>query len=115
MTLWLVVKKESLLDGTNYDFWRIRMQTYLISLGYDIWESITNIYIAPSTPSVDVVAKKLFENDSKSKNAIMCGLVDIKLVKVMGCKSAKEIWEKLKSIHEEDDKIKKAKLQMHQF
>jgi len=40
----------------------------------------------------------------------MCGLADSEIVKIMGCKSAKEMWEKLKSIHEGDDKIKEAKL-----
>jgi len=29
----------------------------------------------------------------------------------MGCMTSKEIWDKLKSIHEGDDKIKEAKLQ----
>lgn len=40
----------------------------------------------------------------------MCGLVDSELVKFMGCKTAKEIWDKLKSIHEGYEKIKEAKL-----
>lgn len=43
----------------------------------------------------------------------MCGLVDNKMTKVMTCTSAKEIWDKLKSIHEGDVKIKEAKLQTH--
>lgn len=80
---------------------------------YDIWESITNGYTTPSTLSIDAIAKKLFENDSKAKNEIMCGLVDNELVKVMGCKSTNKIWYILKSIHEGDDKIKEAKLQRH--
>ena len=61
----------------------------------------------------DATEKKLFENDSKAKNAIMYGLVDSELVKVMICKTTKQIWDKLKSIHEGDDKIKEAKLQTH--
>ena len=31
----------------------------------------------------------------------------------MHCKSAKEIWDKLKKVYEGDDKVKKAKLQTH--
>lgn len=68
----------------------------------------------PSTPPANDVAKKLFEYDSIAKNALMCRLVNSELVKVMGCKIAKEIWDKLKSIHEGDDKIKEAKLHTHQ-
>ena len=59
--------KAPLFDGTNYIFWKFRMQTYLCSLGYDIWESVRVGYIPlPSTSSLDVVAKKAFENDSKA-------------------------------------------------
>ena len=58
--------------------------------------------------------KKLFENDSKVRNALFCGLSNSELVKVMNCKTAKEIWDKLKSVYEGDEKIKEAKLQTHQ-
>ena len=65
------------------------MQTYLCSLGYDIWELVRVGYIPlPSTSSLDVAAKKAFENDSNAKNALMCGLKDNELCKVhpQGCK-----------------------------
>lgn len=109
----LFSNKAPLFDGTNYGFWRIKMQTYLCALGYDIWDSVENGYITPSTPLIDPEDKKLFGCNSKAKNAIMCGLVESELVKIMGCKTAKEIWDKLKSIREGDDKIKEAKLQTH--
>ena len=32
--------KASLFDGTNYSFWRLKMQTYLSALGYETWEAI---------------------------------------------------------------------------
>ncbi|MFX5245122.1 hypothetical protein ABTD35_20140, partial [Acinetobacter baumannii] len=51
--------------------------------------------------------------DSKAQNALFSGLVDSELIKVIACKTAKEIWDKLKSIHEGDEKIKEAKLQTH--
>jgi uncharacterized lipoprotein YehR (DUF1307 family) len=33
--------------------------------------------------------------------------------KVMGCNTAKEVWDKLKSIYEGDPKVKQVKLQRH--
>lgn len=107
-------RKAPLSDGIKYAFWRLRMQTYLSALGFDIWESFKSGYIVPSTSPIDTTSKKLFESDSKVQNAIISGLVDSELVKVMGCTTAKKIWDKLKSIHEGDDKIKKAKLQTFQ-
>jgi len=100
-----------LFDGTNYSFWILQMQTYLNALSYDIWEAIENGYTTPPTPPIDTTKKKLCEYHSKAKNAIMYGMVDSELVKIMGCKSTKEMWDKLKSIHEGDDKIKEAKMQ----
>lgn len=88
------------------------MQIYLKTLSYNISKAIVNGYITPSTPPTNLSEKKLCESDSKIKNANMYGLVDSELVKIMGCKCAKEMWEKLKSIHEDDDKIKEAKLQI---
>lgn len=69
------------------------MQTYINALSYEIWEAIVNGYTTPSIPSIDPIDNKLYESDSKAKNAIMCGLV-----KIIGCKSTKEIWDILKSI-----------------
>ena len=104
--------KAPLFDGTNYSFWKLRMQAFIKSLGYDVWEAVRIGYNASTTPT-DAVTKKLADNDSKAQNALYSGLVDSELVKVMTCKTAKEIWDKLQSIHEGDEKIKEVKLQTY--
>lgn len=75
-----------------------------------IWEVVDVGYTTPSTPPTDAMGKKLYESDSKKKNTFIYGLVDSDLVKIMGCKTKKEIWDKLTIIHEGDDKIKETKL-----
>ncbi|MBR8591677.1 retrotransposon gag domain-containing protein, partial [Acinetobacter baumannii] len=50
---------------------------------------------------------------TKAKNAILCGLSESEFVKVMHCKSAKDMCNKLKNIYEREDKLKKVKLQTH--
>jgi len=27
-------------DGINYDFWKVRIEAYLMSLGVDVWTSV---------------------------------------------------------------------------
>jgi hypothetical protein len=81
-----------------------------MALDFDIWQSVVTGYTAPPTYTT---AKKVSENDAKSMNVILCGLSELVFVKVMHCKSVKEIWDKLQKIHEGDDKVKKAKLQTH--
>ncbi|XP_043705482.1 uncharacterized protein LOC122655345 [Telopea speciosissima] len=104
--------KALLFNGTNYAFWQIRMETFLKALGFDIWMLVKNGYTPAIEPITEpAVEKKKFENDSKANNALLSGLVDSKFVRVMGCEFAKDVWDKLKSVHEGDAKIKEAKLQ----
>ncbi|XP_057815069.1 uncharacterized protein LOC131028748 [Cryptomeria japonica] len=102
--------KVPVFDGTNYAFWSRRMETYLSSIGYDVWMSIKNGYTVPSTPT-DLNTKKEYENNVKEKPATLSGLSDTEFVKVMQCKSSKETWDKLQRIYEGDAKVKEAKLQ----
>ena len=45
--------------------------------------------------------------------AILGGITKADFVKVRHCTSAKDIWDKLHTIYEGDDKVKRAKLQPH--
>jgi hypothetical protein len=68
--------KSPLFDGSNYSFWSIRMRTYLMALGFEIWSEIKNGYTTPTTPHVDTTIKRLSENNTNAMNAILCGLED---------------------------------------
>jgi len=52
-----------------------------------------------------------YGNNAKSNNVILFGLSQPELVKVIHCKSSKEVWVKLNQSHEGDDEVKQAKLQ----
>jgi hypothetical protein len=56
---------------------------------------------------------KLGKNNSKATNALLNGLCESVYTKVIHCKSAKEIWDKLQNINEGDSKVKAAKLQTY--
>lgn len=105
--------KAPLFDGTNYAFGKIRMESYLISLVFDVWKSVVNGYTMPSHILTNPAEKRDYENNAKAKNAILCVLSNAEFVKVMHCQTAKELWDKLKSIFEGDDKVKQAKLQTY--
>jgi hypothetical protein len=92
--------RDPLFDGSNYSFWSIKMRTYLMALGFDIWSVVNNGYTTLTTPHVDTTRKSLSDNNAKSMNAIMCGLRNSKFVKVMRCVSTKEMWDNLHNIYE---------------
>lgn len=71
--------------------------------GYEILEN----------PPMDQAEKKACENNAKDRNAILCGSSNSEFLKVLKCKNAKDVWEKLYTIYEGDDKVKEAKLQTH--
>ncbi|XP_059066273.1 uncharacterized protein LOC131857603 [Cryptomeria japonica] len=103
--------RNPIFNGTNYAFWSIKMKAYLNALGYDVWQSMVDGYTPPSTPLTDIAGKRKSENNAKVEHALLCSLADSEFTKVMHCKSAKEIWNKLKGIYEGDKKVREAKVQ----
>jgi hypothetical protein len=53
-----------------------------MALGFDIWQSILTGYITPKTPPIDNARKKASEHNAKTMNAIVCGLLELKFVKL---------------------------------
>jgi hypothetical protein len=105
--------KAPLFNGGGYALWKIRMKSFMLALGFDIWKSVVDGYTAPTTPPTDVAGKKICNDNSREVNAILGGLTNSICVKVMHCKSAKEIWDKLEVVYEGDSKVREAKLQTY--
>jgi hypothetical protein len=89
------------------------MKTYIHAQRFQVWKSIVDGYTTAAVPLTNVKAVKLGENNSKAINALLNGLNDTIFTKVAHCKSAKEIWDKLRNIYEGDSKVKATKLQTY--
>ena len=100
-------------DGTDYHGWSNRMDQYLMSLGYSVWNMINVQFIPSLTEVTDEREMKQHENNAKAANALLSALSPHEYTRVMNLKSTKDIWDKLKSFHEGDLKVKEAKLQVH--
>jgi hypothetical protein len=100
-------------DGQKYSFWSISMKTYIQAHGFEIWQSIVDGYTIPTVPPTNDKAVKLGQSKSKATNALLNGLSEIVFTKVSHCKSAKEIWDKLRNIYEGDTKFKETKLRTY--
>jgi hypothetical protein len=105
--------KAPLFNGEGYGLWKIRIKNFMLALGFDIWKSVVDGYIAPTTPPKDSRGKIICNDNLKEVNGILAGSTNSICVKVMHCKSAKEIWDKLEVVYEGDDKFKEAKLQTY--
>lgn len=62
--------KIQVFDWTNYAFWKVRMEPYLMYLGVDVWSSILVHDDVPDVPPTDVDGKILYGDNAKVKNAI---------------------------------------------
>ena len=85
------------------------MRTYIMALGADVWDVVETSYVKPVV--LDSKDDKLeFSFNVESMNAILSGLAEEEFVKVMHLESAKEMWDKLISSYEGNEKVKDAKL-----
>jgi hypothetical protein len=65
--------KAPLFNGTNFDFWKVRMRTYIMALGVDVWDVVETGYVKPVV--LDNKDKKLeYIFNDKAMNAILSGL-----------------------------------------
>eukprot|EP00253_Pinus_taeda_P015055 PITA_15055 len=105
--------KIPLFDGTNFGFWKKRMSYYLMSIGPKVWKYVLNEYKAPPTLPTDQDGRKSYIANAKALNSITSGINDSKFTKVMGCDSAKNMWDKLIALYDGDSKVKNENLQTH--
>ena len=106
--------KVPLFDGTKFAFWNVRMRTYIMSLGANVWDVVETGYV-----NLVVLASKYdkmdFSFNAKEMNAILSGLAEAEFVKVMCLDSMKEMSDTLVNIYEGNEKVKDAKLQTYRL
>jgi hypothetical protein len=104
--------KAPLFNGTNFAFWKVRMRTYIMDLGANVWDVVDIGYV-----KLVVLAneddKSKFSFNAKAMNAILSGFAEEEFVNVMHLGTAKEMWDKFISSYEGNEKVKDAKLQTY--
>ena len=44
-----ISSKIPIFYGSDYAFWEVMMQTYLLSINVDVWALVVNVYKVPNT------------------------------------------------------------------
>jgi uncharacterized lipoprotein YehR (DUF1307 family) len=88
------------------------MRTYIMELGADVWDVVETGYVKPVVLANKDEKIELSSN-AKAMNAILSGLAEEEFVKFMHLESAKEMWDKLISSYEGNEKVKDSKLQTY--
>ena len=90
-------------DGTNFNYWKVRVTAYLQSLGTEVWNIVETGYAFPSTTPIDVDEKKKYETNAKAVSTLLGCISESEFMKVMHYKFAKEIWDKIVTSYEGDE------------
>ncbi|KAH9678769.1 hypothetical protein KPL71_025858 [Citrus sinensis] len=96
-------------DGNNYQLWAVRMETYLEAL--DLWEAVEEDYeilALPNNPTMAQIKahKEKKTKKSRAKACLFAAVSSTIFTRIMSLKSAKAIWDYLKSEYEGDERIK---------
>jgi len=96
-------------DGDNYQIWAVRMEIYLDAL--DLWEAVEEDYEIPKLSNNPTMAqikahKEKKMKKSKAKVCLFTVVSSTIFTRIMSLKSAKEIWDYLKTEYEGDERIR---------
>jgi hypothetical protein len=85
-------------DGSNFEYWKNRMETYLKDLRVDVWILVASRYNALKKPKT-AAQKEAKRNNKLEIDTIIDGLTDSVKSKVGSCASAKDLWDKLQDLY----------------
>jgi hypothetical protein len=89
-------------DGSNFEYWSNRMETYLKVVGADVWFSVASGYNALKKAKT-TAQKEAKRNNKLAIDTILDGLIDSVKSKVGSCASSKELWDKLQDLYVRED------------
>jgi hypothetical protein len=89
-------------DGSNFEYWKNRMETYLKDLGADVWISVASGYNASKKPK-SAAQKEAKRNNKLAIDTILDGLTDSVKSKVGSCALAKYLWDKLQELYAREE------------
>jgi hypothetical protein len=101
--------KPPCFDGEDYSMWSDKMRHHLISLHASIWDIVGFGAQVPNVGDKDYDSDEVAQIrhfDSQATTILLASLCREEYNKVQGLKSAKEIWNILKTAHEGDEVTK---------
>ncbi|CAL1395133.1 unnamed protein product [Linum trigynum] len=95
-------------EGVHYGYRRNRMELFICSTDPDLWNIVLDgpLEVKETRGKWTEEDKRNFQLNSKATNLMYCTLGPEEYHRVTGCKSAKEIWEKLQIAHKGKSHVK---------
>jgi hypothetical protein len=93
-------------DGTNYAYWKVRMQAHLQGTNSKVWEICENEVYVVLAVRVTLEQIEQHESNNKARTILFSCLSLSEFERVSDCTTAREIWERLRSYHEGTEHVK---------
>ena len=104
------VGKPPFFDGNNYDYWKVRITSYLKALSRKIWRIVNDGYVILDEKKLTPLDEENDLFNDQAVNVLFSALDVSEFNQVKGLTNANEIWKKLMEIHEGTSSVKDAKL-----
>ncbi|MQL96227.1 hypothetical protein Taro_028900 [Colocasia esculenta] len=106
------INRPPLFDGKDCNYWKTRMKFFLQGLDYELWTIIEDgdLIVLNSKENWTDGDKKMMSQNNKAKSILCCSLSKNEFNRISTCKSAKEMWDKLKFTYEGTDKVKETRI-----
>jgi gag-polypeptide of LTR copia-type/Zinc knuckle len=105
------VSRPPFFDGTDYSYWKNRMQVFLRAQDYELWKIVSK-GPAQLPEEEDTWTREQIKKDTlnwSALNMMQCAIHPKEFSRVSSCKSAKEMWDKLQLIYEGTSEVRETK------
>ena len=111
-------------NGVDFPYWKIRMETYLQSIDYDLWHIVSNgpyipkhvingVEVLKTYEAYDENDKKMLSKNAKAKYALICGLDRDVFKNIEQASTAHDMWKMLEVTHQGTSAMKETKIQIY--
>ncbi|MQM02538.1 hypothetical protein Taro_035304 [Colocasia esculenta] len=106
------VNRPPLFDGEDYTYWKTRMEYFLQGFDFQIWSIVEegDLLVTNEKDKWIEDDRKKISLNCKGKSILCCALSKKEFNRVSACKSAMEMWEKLRITYEGTDKVKETRI-----
>ncbi|KAM6597070.1 hypothetical protein CsatA_007594 [Cannabis sativa] len=111
-------------NGVDFPYWKIRMETYLQSIDYDLWHIVSSgpyvakhvingVEVIKTYEAYDENDKKMLSKNAKAKYALICGLDRDIFKNIEQASTAYDMWKMLEVTHQGTSAMKETKIQIY--
>src|ERR1044072_7899543 len=109
--------KPPIFDGERFDYWMDRIKSFLLGFDMDLWEYVTEGYVAPVNNAGDAIPlirmnedqKKKLRNHHKARTILLNSISYPEYEKITDKETAKTINDSLVMTHEGNLQVKETK------